>query len=121
MSAEGVCSICLDSGGDRFLDCCLRGCVAVFHAECAERALAAAPQCPVCRREVGEQALGPVEAFLRLREFCTERYRVIERELETSERLCAYFFVSWAAASLRRPSLLRCCRRKREAARVQLL
>ena len=109
--AGAVCSICLESGGDVFLDCCLKGCVAVFHGPCSSRVLPSA-KCPVCRRDVDE-TLGSVEAFFRLRSYSSERYSALESELDRSERLCAYLLLSWARDIFRRKPWLLCpCRRR---------
>ena len=47
------CAICLQEcwlADTACLSCCYEGCAAVYHAECAARALSQARTCPACRR-----------------------------------------------------------------------
>ena len=77
------CSICLQDGADSFLSCCLQGCTAAFHEECAKEALAWQARCPVCRRDAQQRILAAPDAFMALRDFCCTRYSQMETRLLT--------------------------------------
>jgi hypothetical protein len=107
-----TCAICLEESADCYLRCCLRGCVATFHRECAHKALAARAQCPLCRRAVeADEVLHATDAFLELRDYCLHRYATLEATLA---RLIAFWTEAAAATEARRSAATGwCCWRRR--------
>lgn len=126
---EWTCPICLQPEVEGLLSCCLQGCVAGFHGDCAERALQAEARCPVCRRDVQRALLPPLDAFLALRGECCRRYAALECSFTLLARLLRLRRIAARSSARQRrrceselaagPSALalllalRCCRRRR--------
>jgi len=106
-----TCVICLECGADCYLRCCLSGCVAAFHKDCASQALGLTARCPLCRRLVDDQeVLHATDAFLELREYSMRRYAALERVLT---RLLTFIGEAAASEMHRRRTDRACpCRRR---------
>jgi hypothetical protein len=96
------CLICLEDNADCFLRCCLQGCVATFHLQCAEQALALQRRCPQCRRPIpdvpADAVLQAADALVELRAFSVQRYA----DLESTLRNVLAFLGHAAAEEVRR-------------------
>jgi deltex-like protein len=53
-SVSESCSICWDQLGDKTKCKALKACKHIFHTECIKRAFESKPECPVCRKSIGE-------------------------------------------------------------------